>query len=87
MPVTVFAQEMLVDMRQLKKYNQNMRKKAQEKKEPEQKQYYFEPAKEIKQERKARINAVVKKALEGIKQRDSKTPETPNNANHPVAIS
>jgi len=47
---------------------------APEEKEPEPKPYSFDPTKETKQERKARINAIVKKALAYIKQRDSKTP-------------
>jgi hypothetical protein len=49
-----------------------MRKKTPEKKEPEEvkepepEQYFFDPAKETKKERETRINAIVKKALEGI---------------------
>jgi len=43
-----------------------MRKTAPAKKEPEQKPYFFDPTKETKKEREARINAMVKKALKGI---------------------
>ena len=43
--------------------------------------------KKKEQEPKQRLNAIVKKATEGIKQRDGIKPETPNNAHHPVAIS
>jgi len=43
-----------------------MRKKEPEKKEPEPEQYFFDPAKETKKEREARLDAMVKKALEGI---------------------
>jgi hypothetical protein len=46
-----------------------MRKKAQAKKQPEQKPYFFDPTKETKKEREARINAMVKKALKNIKRR------------------
>ena len=56
-------------MGQTKKYNQNMRKK-----EPEQKPYFFDPTKETKKEREARLNAMVKKALEGITPRAVITP-------------
>jgi len=45
---------------------QSMKKKATAKKEPEAEAKVFDPAKETKKEREARINAVVKKALEGI---------------------
>jgi len=64
-----------------------MRKKTPEKKVQEPQPSFFVPVKETKKEREARLNAIVKKAIEGIKQRDGITPETPNNANHSVAIS
>jgi len=48
-----------------------MRKKATAKKEPEAKAKVFDPAKETKKEREARINAIVKRALEGIKKEQS----------------
>ena len=40
-----------------------MRKKAPAKKEPEPKPYFFDPTKETKKEREARLNAMVKKAI------------------------
>ena len=43
-----------------------MRKTAIAKKEPEPKPSFFAPTKETKKEREARLNATVKKALEGI---------------------
>ena len=43
---------------------------AQEKIPQEPKPHFFDPAKETKRQREARLNAIVKKALEGIKQRD-----------------
>ena len=46
---------------------QRMGKKATAKKEPEAKAKVFDPAKETKKEREARINAVVKKALPNSK--------------------
>ena len=45
---------------------QIMRKKSTEKKPPEPKPYFFDPTKETKKEREARINATVKKALESV---------------------
>jgi hypothetical protein len=51
-----------------------MRKTVTAKKEPEKKPYFFDPKKETKKEREARINAIVKKALEGITPR----PDTQN---------
>jgi hypothetical protein len=68
-------------MEQSRKYNQNMRKKEPEKKEPKPEQYFFDPSKETKKEREARLDTMVKRALEGITQRavitpsDSKTPQ------------
>ena len=43
-----------------------MRKKSTEKKSPEPKPYFFDPTRETKKEREARINATVKKALESV---------------------
>ena len=57
-----------------------MRKKEPEKKmpeevkEPEPEQYFFDPTKETKKEREARINAMVKKAFDGIIPSNSITP-------------
>ena len=46
-----------------------MRKTAPEKKETEKKPSLFDPTKETKKEREARLNAIVKKSLEGVTHR------------------
>ena len=46
-----------------------MRKKATEKKPPEPKPDFFDPTKETKKEREARLNAIVKKAVESVTRR------------------
>jgi hypothetical protein len=47
-----------------------MRKRTSAKKVLEPKPYFFDPTKETKKEREARLNAIVKKALEDIKNRE-----------------